>query len=84
MRRGCLILADSHHEMLGSLRKLLAPLFDATLMVADDESLIAAATSARADIIVVDLSLPVDGQVNVARAAQGKIPGYEIHCPEHP
>ena len=74
MGKGCLILADSHHEMLGGLRKLLAPLFDATLMVADDESLIAAATSARADLIVVDLSLPVAGQVNVARRLKAKFP----------
>ena len=74
MKRGCLILADSHHDMLGSLRKLLAPLFDATLMVADDESLIAAATSVRADIIVVDLSLPVNGQVNVAKRLKAKFP----------
>jgi DNA-binding NarL/FixJ family response regulator len=74
MGRGCLILADSHHEMLGGLRKLLAPLFDATLMVADDESLITAATMARADLIVVDLSLPVSGQVNVARRLKAKFP----------
>jgi DNA-binding NarL/FixJ family response regulator len=74
MGRGCLILADSHHEMLGGLRKLLAPLFDATLMVADDESLITAATMARADLIVVDLSLPVTGQVNVARRLKAKFP----------
>jgi DNA-binding NarL/FixJ family response regulator len=74
MGRGCLILADSHHEMLGGLRTLLAPLFDATLMVADDESLITAATMARADLIVVDLSLPVTGQVNVARRLKAKFP----------
>jgi DNA-binding NarL/FixJ family response regulator len=74
MGRGCLILADSHHEMLGGLRTLLAPLFDATLMVADDESLITAATMARADLIVVDLSLPVSGQVNVARRLKAKFP----------
>jgi DNA-binding NarL/FixJ family response regulator len=74
MRRGCLILADSHHDMLGSLRDLLAPLFDATLMVADEESLLEAADKVRPDLIVVDLSLPVPGEINVARRIRNSFP----------
>ena len=74
MRLSCLILADSHHNMLGSLRSLLAPLFDATMMVADEESLLAAADRVRPDLIVVDLSLPVLGEINVARRIRNKFP----------
>jgi DNA-binding NarL/FixJ family response regulator len=74
MKQGCLILADSHHDMLGGLRTLLAPLFESTLMVADEVSLLAAADRVRPELIVVDLSLPISGEINVARYIKAKFP----------
>jgi DNA-binding NarL/FixJ family response regulator len=74
VKQGCLILADSHHNMLGSLRSLLEPLFDTTLMVADEVSLLTATGKVQPDLIVVDLSLPVFGQINVARRLKTEFP----------
>ena len=74
MGGGCLILADNHHEMLGSMRNLLSPLFDAILMVSDEDSLLIVAEKVRPELIVVDLSLPVSSQINVARRLSSKFP----------
>ena len=74
MLKGCLILADSHHEMLGGMRSLLAPLFSTTVMVSDENSLLTIAGQVQPDLIVVDLSLPVSSQVNIARRLKTKFP----------
>jgi DNA-binding NarL/FixJ family response regulator len=74
VKQGCLILADSHHDMLGGLRTLLAPLFDSTLMVADVKSLLAVADKVRPELIVVDLSLPGFSEINVARCIKARFP----------
>lgn len=67
MGKSCLILADSHTEILFRIQKLLEPLFDAILMVADERSLVTAVERSCPDLIIVDLSLSVSREPNVAR-----------------
>jgi DNA-binding NarL/FixJ family response regulator len=74
MGKSCLILADSHTEVLFGVRQLLESLFDAILMVAEERSLLAAVEKSRPDLIVVDLSMRVDGEANVARWIKKRFP----------
>jgi DNA-binding NarL/FixJ family response regulator len=74
MGRKCAILADSHTEVLFGIRKLLEPLFEAILMVADERSLLAALEKTAPDLIVVDLSMRITGGSNVARRMKKGFP----------
>jgi DNA-binding NarL/FixJ family response regulator len=67
MKHGCLLLADSHMIMLGGVRGLLEPFFETIMMVTDEKSLLEASEKVRPDLIVVDLSMPVSREINVAR-----------------
>jgi hypothetical protein len=42
-------------------------LFQSVLMVADERSLMEAVTTLKPDLVVVDLSLPREGEANIAR-----------------
>ncbi len=61
------ILADSHLNMLGGVYTLLNTLFDTVMMVADEASLLDAVATFKSDLIVLDLSLPNEGEANIAR-----------------
>lgn len=74
MGKSCLILADCHTEALFGIRNLLEPLFDAILMVADERSLLAAVEKSRPGLIVVDLSMRVAMEANVARRIKKSFP----------
>jgi DNA-binding NarL/FixJ family response regulator len=74
MGKKCMILADSHAEVLLGIRNLLRSLFDAILMVADEGSLLVAVEKSRPDLVVVDLSLHVDREANVARRIKKSFP----------
>jgi len=78
MYRSCVILADAHPNMLEAVRSLLEGRFTVTVMVADDRSLLEAATRMQPDLVVVDLSLPASGGVNVLRTLLGRHPGLRI------
>jgi DNA-binding NarL/FixJ family response regulator len=67
MKHGRVLLADNHLGMLGGVHSLLDSLFQAVLMVADERSLVDAVTNFKPDLVVVDLSLPGDGEANVVR-----------------
>jgi DNA-binding NarL/FixJ family response regulator len=67
MKHGRVLLADSHLGMLGGVHGLLEPLFETVLMVADERSLMEATATFKPDLVVVDLSLPKSGEVNVVR-----------------
>ena len=67
MKTGRVLLADSHLGMLGGVHRLLDGLFEAVLMVADERSLLDAITEFKPGLVVVDLSLPDSGEVNIAR-----------------
>jgi DNA-binding NarL/FixJ family response regulator len=74
MKRRCLLLADSHHNVLGGLKELLGGRFESVVMVADDASLLETVGKVEPDLAVVDLSLPVCSQVNIARRLKSRYP----------
>ena len=78
MKQGKVILADSHQNMLGSVRDLLDNMFETVFMVADEASLIEAAAKLSPDFIVADLSLPVSNEVNVVRRLKKAFPGIKL------
>ena len=78
MKQGCLLLADSHMNMLGGVRGLLEPYFETILMVTDEKSLLEAADKVRPDLIVVDLSMHVSREINVARRLGKSFPGMKL------
>jgi DNA-binding NarL/FixJ family response regulator len=57
MKKGCVILADSHQNVLEGIRGLLETLFETVIMVADRDSLCRAAKSLNPEMAVIDLSL---------------------------
>lgn len=65
MKSGRVVLADGHLGMLSGIHALLQTLFESVLMVADERSLEDALTTCKPDLVVVDLSLPHEGEVNV-------------------
>lgn len=74
MTKGCVILADSHQNLLESVRGLLETVFETVVMVADKKSLFETAGKLKPKLAVVDLSLPVAGEVNVAREIKRRCP----------
>ena len=78
MRHKCVILADSHQNMLEGIRGLLTTTFETVIMVADKNSLFKAAEDLDPDLAVVDLSLPVAGEVNVARELKNRHPELRL------
>ena len=78
MKYGCVLLADSHLNMLGSVHGLLDPLFESVLMVADEPSLADAVATFQPDLVVVDLSLPGEGEANIARRLLERCPKLRL------
>ncbi len=67
MKQRCVLLADAHANMLEGIRGLLESIFEAVVMVADENSLLEAADKLKPNLAVVDLSMPVSEGSNVAR-----------------
>lgn len=78
MKHGRVLLADSHLGMLGGVHSLLEAVFEAVLMVADERSLVDAIATVRPDLVVVDLSLPGEGEANIARRLMGRHPDLRL------
>jgi DNA-binding NarL/FixJ family response regulator len=78
MKQGKVILADSHQNVLGSVRDLLEKMFETVFMVADEASLIEAAEKLSPDLIVADLSLPVTSEINVVRRLKKAFPEIKL------
>ena len=74
----CVLLADSHQDMLEGIRGLLKTEFDSVVMVADEKSLFEVIEKLNPDIIVVDLSLPISGEVNIARKIKNDHPNLKF------
>jgi len=53
----CVLLADRHHGLTEGVRGLLESMFEAVVMVADENSLFESASRLRPTLAVVDLSL---------------------------
>ena len=78
MNSNCVIIADSHQDMLEGIRGLLQTLFESVVMVADEKSLFDIVEKLQPDIVVVDLSLPVSDEVNVARKIKSLYPDLKL------
>jgi DNA-binding NarL/FixJ family response regulator len=78
MKYGRVILADRHLGLLGGVHGLLDALFETVLMVADERSLVDALTSFKPDLVIVDLSLPGKGEVNIAKRLLGNHPDMRL------
>jgi DNA-binding NarL/FixJ family response regulator len=64
--------------MLEAVRGLLEGKFATTVMVADEASMLDVIERMSPDLVVVDLSLPVSGGVNVVRTIFGRFPGLKV------
>ena len=78
MKYGTVILADRHQNMLEGIRGMLEAMFETVVMVADKASLFDIAEKINPDLAVVDLSLPVSGEINIARQLKDKYPKLKI------
>jgi two-component system secretion response regulator SsrB len=64
--------------MLGGVHSLLDALFESVLMVADEHSLMEALTPFKPELVVVDLSLPGEGEANIARRLMEHDPDLRV------
>ncbi len=78
MKYGSVILADRHQNMLEGIRGLLEVMFETVVMVADKASLFDTAEKINPDLAVVDLSLPVSSEINIARQLKDRYPDLKI------
>jgi DNA-binding NarL/FixJ family response regulator len=78
MRRGSVLLADSHLALLQGVHSLLASLFLSVVMVADEGSLLETIERLYPDLVVVDLSMPVQEGTNVARQLMNRFPHLRL------
>ena len=78
MRQGRVILADTHANMLGGIRRLLEAEVETVLMVTDEISLRHALEHVNPDVLVADLSLPVSTKTNTARELKKNYPQIKI------
>ena len=78
MKKGKVLLADSHQNILSGVRSLLEGLFENVFMVADESSLLEAADKIGPDLIIADLSLPVTDEINIARRLRITFPEIKL------
>jgi len=78
MEKGSVILADSHQDLLEGIRGLLETTFETVVMVADKKSFFEAADKLKPRLAIVDLSLPVSGEVNIAREVKSRYPDLKF------
>jgi DNA-binding NarL/FixJ family response regulator len=72
------LLADNHFNMVEAVRRLLEGRFAITVIVSNETSLLEAVGRMEPDLVVVDLSLPVSGTVNVVRSLFSRYPGLRV------
>lgn len=78
MRRPRILLADDHILLLDAFRKLLEPEFEIVETVSDGQTLIAAASRAQPDLIVVDLGLPLLNGMDAGRKLKELLPKVKL------
>ena len=78
MKKGKVLLADMHQNMLAGVRTLLESIFEKVFMVADEASLLDAAEKIKPDLIIADLSLPVTAEINIARRLHITFPEIKL------
>ena len=78
MKKGKVLLADIHQNMLAGVRSVLENMFEKVFMVADEASLLDAAEKIKPDLIIADISLPVTAEINIARRLNKKFPEIKL------
>jgi DNA-binding NarL/FixJ family response regulator len=78
MKKHCVVLADSHQNMLEGIRGLLESVFETVVMVADKTSLFEALDKIKPELAVVDLSLPVSSEVHISRQLNARYPDLKL------
>lgn len=78
MKLHCVVLADSHQNMLEGIRGLLEAMFETVVMVADETSLFEALDKIKPALAVVDFSLPVSGEVHIVRQLNTLYPNIKL------
>jgi DNA-binding NarL/FixJ family response regulator len=72
------LLADNHFNMVEGVRRLLEGRFGTTVIVSEETSLLEAVRRMEPDLVVVDISLPVSGTVNVVRSLFSRYPRLRV------
>ena len=78
MKQGQVLLADRHQNVLAGIRSLLETIFETVVMVADEASLLEAAERLEPDLAIIDISLPVSTEKNVARQLRSRHPDLKF------
>lgn len=78
MKQGRVLLADRHQNMLEGIRGLVETMFQTVVMVADEPSLLETIEKLNPDLVIVDLSMPVSEEVNVARRLKARHPELKV------
>ena len=78
MRKGRVLLADSYLPLLQSVHSLLESRFAAVVMVADEGSLLETIERLDPDLVIVNLSMPVQEGTNIARQLMEHFPGLRL------
>ena len=74
----CVLLADRHHGLSEGVRGLLETAFGSVVMVADETSLIDAASRLLPEVAVIDLSLARERGLGWLRAVRERCPDLKI------
>ena len=78
MKRKRILIADAHPTMMTSVYTLLRDRFEASVMVADDQSLGDAVENGHFDVVISDLSMSVTSGENVARLLKRLNPDLRV------
>jgi two-component system secretion response regulator SsrB len=74
----CVLLADRHHGLTEGVRGLLETMFEAVVMVADENSLSESAARLQPTLAVVDLSLARGDSLQWLPRLRARCPGLKI------
>jgi len=78
MKYGCVVIADSHQNMLEGIRGLLEDVFGAVVMVADMKSLFDATEKLKPELIILDLSISAKDGSNAVAKFTSAFPGARL------
>lgn len=74
----CVILADSHHAMSEGIRGLVASVFNAVVMVADEVSLLEGASRLESELAIVDTALSRGNILTLIRRLRSGFPEMKL------
>ena len=78
MKRPRLILADDHPIVIGGLRELLEPQFEVVGTAEDGRTLVKLALELKPDVILLDISMPVQNGLTAARQIRQALPKVKL------